>query len=78
MELAEIDDWKKRKIHYSSLRHYRITKRVQAGVNILKLAQNCGTSPKHIQDTYYHASLRDMEETALLPYESGDDGYLFD
>jgi len=78
MELAEIDDWKKRKIHYSSLRHYGITKRVQAGVNILKLAQNCGTSPKHIQDTYYHASLRDMEETALLPYESGDDGYLFD
>ncbi len=78
MELAGVSDWKERKIHYSSLRHYGITKRVQAGVNILKLAQNCGTSPKHIQDTYYHASIRDMEETALLPYESGEEAYLFE
>jgi integrase len=78
MDLCGIDDWKKRKLTYYSLRHYGITKRVQAGVNILKLATNCGTSPKHIQDTYYHASVRDMEETALIQYKGGDEEYLYE
>lgn len=69
MELAEITDWKKRNLTYYSTRHYGITKRLQSNANPLTLSKVCGTSLKHLTETYYHADLTEQERAALLRYE---------
>lgn len=70
MKLAEIDDWQERKLTYYSTRHYGITKRLQSNANPLTLSKVCGTSLKHLTETYYHADLGEQEKAALLRYES--------
>ena len=56
-----IEDWKARKLEWYSLRHFGITMRVKAGVNIVDLAKMAGTSVNHIENTY----LKYSEEMAL-------------
>ncbi|MDZ7643232.1 MAG: tyrosine-type recombinase/integrase [Woeseiaceae bacterium] len=69
MWLAGITDWKKRNLTYYSTRHYGITKRLQSNANPLTLSKVCGTSLKHLTETYYHAELSEQERAALLRYE---------
>jgi hypothetical protein len=70
MELADIPDWKERNLTYYSTRHYGITKRLQSDANPLTLSKVCGTSLKHLTETYYHADLTEQERAALLRYEN--------
>lgn len=69
MKLAKIDDWKERNLTYYSLRHFGITKRLQANVNPLTLSKVCGTSLKHLTETYYHADETEMVKGATERYE---------
>jgi integrase len=69
MALAGITDWKERNLTYYSTRHYGITKRLQSNANPLTLSKVCGTSLKHLTETYYHADLSEQERAALLRYE---------
>jgi hypothetical protein len=59
MDLANIEDWKARNLTYYSTRHYGITKRLQNNANPLTLSKVCGTSLKHLTETYYHVDLDD-------------------
>ena len=56
-----IDNWMERKLTWYSLRHFGITMRIKAGVNIVDLAKMAGTSVNHIENTY----LKYSEEMAL-------------
>ena len=69
MKLAGIGDWKERNLTYYSTRHYGITKRLQSNANPLTLSKVCGTSLKHLTETYYHADLTEQERAALQRYE---------
>ncbi len=69
MELAEIFDYKERKLTFYSTRHYGITKRLQSNADPLTLSKACGTSLKHLTETYYHAELKEQERAALLRYD---------
>ena len=74
MKLADITDWKERNLTYYSTRHYGITKRLQSNANPLTLSKVCGTSLKHLTETYYHADLTEQERAALLRYEGSSCG----
>jgi integrase len=65
MKLAGITDWKERNLTYYSTRHYGITKRLQSNANPLTLSKVCGTSLKHLTETYYHTDLTEQEQAAL-------------
>ena len=54
--------WKDRNLTWYSLRHFGITCRVTAGVNVVDLADMAGTSISHIEKTYYHS--RDAHKLA--------------
>jgi len=69
MDLANIEDWKARNLTYYSTRHYGITKRLQSNANPLTLSKVCGTSLKHLTETYYHVDLSEQERAAMLSYE---------
>jgi len=45
------------------------TKRPQSNANPLTLSKVCGTSLKHLTETYYHAGLTEQERAALQRYE---------
>jgi integrase len=68
MALAEVDDWKERNLTYYSCRHFGITKRLQSKVYPLTLAKTCGTSLKHLTETYYHADLAEQVKGATAKY----------
>ena len=74
MKLADITDWKERNLTYYSTRHYGITKRLQSNANPLTLSKVCGTSLKHLTETYYHADLTEQERVALQRYEGSSCG----
>ena len=69
-----IKDWKERKLSWYSMRHYFITQRVTAGVDIVRLAKMCGTSVKQISDTYLHYRKDDSRTDALKSYTKNSDG----
>jgi len=60
-----IDDWQTRKLTWYSLRHFGITLRIRAGVDIVSLSKIAGTSVHHIENTYLKYS-RDMSISAAL------------
>ena len=65
MRRVGITDWKERKLTLYSLRHYGITKRLENGVsNLTQFALDCGTSVKHITETYYHTNIEQSESNA--------------
>jgi integrase len=49
-----INDYRERKLSYYSLRHYAITHKIAAGVDIAILADIAGTGITHIQNHYLH------------------------
>lgn len=70
MRRVGITDWKERKLHLYSLRHFGITQRLQNGVtNLTQFALDCGTSVEHITKTYYHTQIDVSEKNALLMKE---------
>lgn len=70
IELAKIDIEDRNIVPYS-LRHYFITQKLNSGIKIEDVADDCGTSPKQIFDTYYHKQEHVMRKNAV-------DGYDFD
>ena len=66
MELTNIDEVRKAQLVPYSLRHYFITVRYNAGVQLGKLARMCGTSLQQINKTYYHLHLEEQEEIVKL------------
>lgn len=71
MRMAGITDYEERNLTFYSLRHYGITKRLQNEANPLTLSKVCGTSLKHLTETYYHADLSEHERAALQQYDEG-------
>ncbi len=65
--LAKIRDFRERGISPYSLRHYMITERVRARLNIISVADMCGTSIKEIESTYHHMFDDVRIANALMP-----------
>lgn len=76
MEKIELGDYKDRKVTWYSLRHFCITCRVAAGVNIIDIAKQAGTSVGHIENTYLKYNDEMMVNAALKSFKVGGDGYL--
>lgn len=55
-----------RKLSFYSLRHYFVTQRWKAGVQLRDIANSCGTSVNQIEKTYYHIDDAKMIETAVM------------
>ena len=55
-----------RKLSFYSLRHYFVTQRWKAGVQLRDIANSCGTSVNQIEKTYYHIDEEKMIETAVM------------
>ena len=73
MEGIGIFDWEVRKLTWYSLRHYGITQRVQSGVDLIDISIMCGTSVKHITDTYLHYRKEQSRTAALKSYKKTTD-----
>lgn len=76
LEKAEIKDYFVRKIVPYSCRHYFITEKLNSNLTIQAVADMCGTSPKQINDTYYHITTERMITNALARYVVKD-GVIF-
>ena len=50
----------------NSIRHYFVTQRWKAGVQLRDIANSCGTSVNQIEKTYYHIDEEKMIETAVM------------
>lgn len=57
-----------------SFRHFFITQKVNAGVNIIQIANDAGTSVTHIDNTYYHTDDETLRNSAIAGYIASDDG----
>ena len=69
MDLAEIKNWKKRRIVPYSLRHFCITQRRMAGVGYEEIADMCGTSVTQIRKVYWHLNDEVRHTTASKDYK---------
>jgi integrase len=65
MEGIGLGNYKDRNVTWYSLRHFCITIRVRAGVNIIDIAKQASTSISHIENTYLHYT-DDMKINAAL------------
>ena len=79
LELAEIDkaldaEGNQRDLVPYSFRHFFITQKIQSGVNFHEIADMCGTSTTHIENTYYHPDKQKQREKATVGYDVDDDG----
>ena len=79
LELAEIEktldaEGNQRDLVPYSFRHFFITQKIQSGVNFHEIADMCGTSTTHIENTYYHPDKQKQREKATVGYDVDDDG----
>jgi integrase len=65
MEGVGLGNYKDRNVTWYSLRHFAITLRVRAGVDIIDIAKQAGTSVGHIENTYLKYT-DDMKINAAL------------
>ena len=73
--MSTIDkEWLKALVPYS-LRHYHITREVKRGNNFDKLSVQCGTSIRHIENTYLHVDKQMMLETAMKKFNADNQRY---
>jgi integrase len=70
----KIEDHQQRKLTWYSLRHWMITQRIAAGVNVVDLAKITGTSISHIEQTYLKYSQEMAREAALKSFRFTEDG----
>ena len=69
-----LEDWKKRKLEWYSLRHFGVTCRAQAGVSALDISKLAGTSISHIENTYLKYSQEMAVTAALKNFSVSKDG----
>lgn len=74
MDGIGIEDHQQRKLTWYSLRHWMITQRIAAGVDVIDLAKITGTSISHIEGTYLKYSLEMAREAALKSHRFTEDG----
>ncbi len=65
---AEIANLDTRNIVPYSCRHYFITEKMNSNLTTQAIADMCGTSPKEIENTYYHITKERMVTNALAKY----------
>jgi len=76
LKKAKIKGLETRNLVPYSCRHYFITEKLNSNLTIQAVADMCGTSPKQIQDTYYHITKERMITNALARYVIKD-GIIF-
>ena len=81
MEGAKIKDHKERKLTWYSLRHYGITTRLRAEIDIATLADIAGTSIDQIEKHYGHidSSMRDraiLKDPIYMPVRTEEADWL--
>ncbi len=69
LERAEIADAAERGIVPYSFRHSFITHKVNSGLDLVSVAEMCGTSVAQIEKTYYRTTREKMKTNALLDYD---------
>ena len=79
LELANIDkaldaEGNERDLVPYSFRHFFITQKIQSGMNFHEIADMCGTSTTHIENTYYHSDVEKQRGKATVGYDVDDDG----
>jgi integrase len=68
LQEANISNISDRNIVPYSLRHYFITRCVNAGLTPVQVGEICGTSATQIEKTYYHTTREKMISNALIDY----------
>jgi len=76
MDGIDITDWKKRKLTWYSLRHFAITCRIRAGVDVVSLSKIAGTSISHIENTYLKFDEEMAVSSALKNFTISDNGII--
>jgi len=76
MDGIGLDDWKRQKIEWYSLRHFGITCRIQAGVSALDISKQAGTSISHVENTYLKYSEEMAVTAALRNFTVSKDGLI--
>lgn len=69
LEEAKVSNVSERNIVPYSLRHYFITRFVNAGLSPIQVGEICGTSATQIEKTYYHTTRAKMISNALVDYK---------
>ena len=70
-----VEEWKeKRNLTWYSLRHFGITMRILAQVNVLDVAKLAGTSITHIENTYLKYQEEHMRTQAMKTFSFNSDG----
>jgi integrase len=69
IERAEIEDAVVRGIVHYSFRHSFITHKINSGVDLVAVAEMCGTSVAQIEKTYYRTTREKMRTNALSDYD---------
>ena len=68
-------EWKEeRNLTWYSLRHFGITMRILAGVNVLDVSKLAGTSISHIENTYLKYQEEQMKTQAMKTFTFNSDG----
>jgi len=67
-------DYKKRNLTWYSLRHFGITCRIRAGVNLSEIAKIAGTSTTYIESHYGHIDDQMLKSAALKNFKITKDG----
>ena len=75
MKLADIDEDRREQLVPYSLRHYHITREVKRGNGFDALSVQCGTSIRHIENTYLHVDKQMMLETAMKKFNADKQRY---
>ncbi len=69
LERAEIANAAERGIVHYSFRHSFITHKVNSGLDLMTVAEMCGTSVAQIEKTYYRTTQEKMRSNALSDYD---------
>jgi integrase len=72
LEKAEIVNAAERGIVHYSFRHSFITHKVNSGLDLMTVAEMCGTSVAQIEKTYYRTTREKMRSNALSDYDVVD------
>jgi integrase len=69
LERAEVQNVAERGIVHYSFRHSFITHKVNSGLDLMTVAEMCGTSVAQIEKTYYRTTPEKMKANALSDYD---------
>lgn len=69
LERAEVQNVAERGIVHYSFRHSFITHKVNSGLDLMTVAEMCGTSVAQIEKTYYRTTPEKMKSNALSDYD---------